>query len=160
MGMRAVDSYYEPHHMPKSTTWILVCDSQQARVFEVAGQGRVDFLGDYGSELPPNREIAADRPGRTFDRAGPGRHAMEPRNDAHRQAKRNFLREMADRLDRSCRSGDFTDLVVIAPPTALGDLRAAFSKRIQSALVQEHAKEISGLSEHDLVDYLKRIDVI
>jgi len=158
--VRTDESYYEPQKMPKSTTWILVCDSQQARIFEIAAKGRVDFLGEYGSELPRNREIAADRPGRTFDRAGPGRHAMEPRQDAHRQAKRNFLSEMADRLDRSCRSGDFTDLVVIAPPTALGDLRSVFSKRIQTALVQEHAKEVSGLSEPDLVDYLKRIDVI
>lgn len=146
--------------MPKPTTWVLVCDGQHARIFEVTEKGRVDFLGDYGSELPPTRDIAADRPGRTFDRAGPGRHAMEPRHDAHRQGKSEFLREMADRLDRSCRSRDFDNLVVIAPPTALGDLRSSFSKRIQSALVQEHAKEVTGLSEPALVEYLKRIDVI
>ena len=146
--------------MPKSKTWILVCDSQQARIFELAGKGRVDFLGDFDSVLAPSRAIAADRPGRAFDRAGPGRHAMEPRHDANREAKRNFLRQMAERLDRSCSSGDFTDLIVIAPPAALGDLRSAFSKRVQSALVQEHPKEVSGLSDPDLVDYLKRIDVI
>ena len=146
--------------MPKSTTWVLVCDGRHARIFEVAGKGTVDFLGDYGSELLPSRDIAADRPGRTFDRAGPGRHAKEPRHDAHRQGKCKFLHEMADRLDRSCRSGDFSRLIVIAPPTALGDLRSAFSKRIQSALVQEHAKEVAGLSEPDLMAYLKRIDAI
>lgn len=146
--------------MPKPTTWVLVCDGRQARIFEATGKGRVDFLGAYDTELPPTRDIDADRPGRAFDRAGPGRHAMQPRHDAHRLSKQNFLRKVAERLDRSCRSGDFTDLVVIAPPTALGDLRSAFSKRTQSALAQEHTKEISGLSEPDLVDYLKRIDVI
>ncbi len=146
--------------MAGTTTWVLVSDGQHARIFEVAGKGRVEFLGNYGSELPPSRDINADRPGRTFDRSGPGRHALEPRHDAHRLSKRNFLGQMAERLDRSCRSGDFTDLIVIAPPTALGDLRSAFSKRIQSALVQEHAKEVSGLSEPELVDYLKRINVI
>lgn len=146
--------------MPKPTTWVLVCDGQHARIFEVAGKGRADFMGDYGSELLPSRDIAADRPGRTFDRAGPGRHAKEPRQDAHRLGKSKFLHEMADRLDRSCRSGDFSRLIVIAPPTALGDLRSAFSKRIQSALVQEHAKEVAGLSEPDLMKYLKCIDAI
>jgi len=146
--------------MAGTRTWVLVSDGRQARVIEVAGKGRVEFLGGYGAELARNHDIAADRPGRTFDRSGPGRHAMEPRHDAHRLSKRNFLKQMAERLDRSCRNGDFTDLVVIAPPAALGDLRSAFSKRIQSALVQEHARELSGLSEPDLVDYLKRIDVI
>lgn len=146
--------------MAGSITWVLVCDGRHARIFEASGKGRLDFLGAYGTELPPTRDIDADRPGRTFDSAGPGRHAMEPRHDAHRQGKSNFLHEMADRLDRSCRSRDFDNLVVIAPPTALGDLRSAFSKRLQSALVQEHAKEVAGLSEPALVEYLKRIDVI
>lgn len=146
--------------MAGTITWVLVSDSQHARIFEIAGKGRVDFLGDYSSDLPPSRDIAADRPGRTFDRKGPGRHAMEPRQDAHRQAKDQFLQEMANRLDRSCRSGDFTDLIVIAPPTALGGLRSVFSKRIQSALIQEHAKEVANLSEPELIEYLKFIDVI
>ncbi len=85
---------------------------------------------------------------------------MEPRHDAHRHAKHVFVKEMAERLDRSCRSGDFTGLIVVAAPAALGNLRSAFSKRVQATVRRELAKEVTGLSEKDLVDYLKRVEVI
>jgi hypothetical protein len=68
--------------MPKPTLWVLVADAARARLFQVEQPQQVlsAALGQelIGSNLR-SREIASDRPGRTFDSGGEGRHARSRR---------------------------------------------------------------------------------
>ena len=43
----------------------------------------------------------------------------------HRELKRDFAVRLAKMLDQRCREHAFDRLVLVAPPTALGDLRSA-----------------------------------
>lgn len=146
--------------MPKSIVWVLVADAARARLFQVEPpqQTLSAALGRelIGSNLP-NREIASDRPGRTFDSGGEGRHAKEPPTDPARHAQAEFARDVVQLLDENRESRSFDRLIVVAPPQFLGDLRAAMSQQLRAAVSAEVAKDLSKLPLHALQDHLREV---
>jgi protein required for attachment to host cells len=79
--------------MKPTRSWIVVADGAKARIFENHGPGKglsARPEEEMHRALPPSRDIASDKPGRSHDRNGPGRHAMEPPTDAHREDKRRY----------------------------------------------------------------------
>lgn len=138
-------------------TWILIADGTRARIAINDGPGRgvrpaldMEFHGVNAA----NRVIMSDRPGRTFDSAGQGRHAMEPRTDPQTHEQRSFLHDVAAYLDKAAQRGEFDRLVVVAPPKALGSLRAALSENVQSKVTGELNKDLTHVPIHDLAEHL------
>jgi protein required for attachment to host cells len=146
--------------MPKPIIWVLVADAARARLFQLEPpqQTLAPALDEelIGSKLP-SREIASDRPGRTFDSGGEGRHAKEPPTDPARHAQSEFARDVMRLLDEKRESGAFDRLVVVAPPQFLGDLRAMMSQQLQAAVSAEVAKDLSKLPRHELQDHLRDV---
>lgn len=147
------------------TTWFLVADGARARLLTMkSGRGtgqaqRLEPVLDrefIGSNIP-SREIDADRPGRTFDSAGEGRHAMEPPTDPRRKRKADFARSIANLLDGEAKRGAFDQLVVAAPPQALGDLRAEFSSSVQALVTAEINKDLVESTNEDLASRLSEV---
>jgi protein required for attachment to host cells len=68
---------------------------------------------------------------------------MEP-TDWHLMEKHRFAKDIADRLYVLAHKGKFSKLVVVAPPTTLGDLRKAFHKEVSSRVVAEVDKTLTG----------------
>ncbi len=101
-------------------------------------------------ESPPTRDLGAERPGRVHDRFGPGRHAMEPKADWHRQGKTAFARSVAERLEAAVEAGQVDRLVLVAPPTMMGDLRAALSRQVHDLVDGEITKDLTRSSRADL----------
>jgi len=146
--------------MPKPIVWVLVADAARARLFQVE-QPQQTLHAALGRELIgsnlPSREIGSDRPGRTFDRGGEGRHAKEPPTDPARHAQAEFAREVVQLLDEKRESRSFERLIVVAPPQFLGDLRAAMSQQVREAVSAEVAKDLSKLPLHELQDHLREV---
>ncbi len=146
--------------MAKPIIWVLVADAGRARLFQVEQpqQTLKPALGQelIGSNLP-SREIASDRPGRTFDSGGEGRHAKEPPTDPARHAQEEFAREVVRLLDENRESRQFQRLIVVAPPQFLGDLRAMMSRQLQEAVSAELAKDLSKLPPHELQEHLREV---
>lgn len=146
--------------MPKPTIWVLVADAARARLFEVE-QPQLTLRPALEEELIgtnlPSREIASDRPGRSFDSGGEGRHAMEPSTDPARHAQGEFARDVARLVDQKRESGLFDRLVVVAPPQFLGDLRALMPQQLKAAVSAEVAKDLSKLPRHELQDHLREV---
>ena len=140
--------------------WVLVADGRRARVFEIESKGKIALRTSFETESPPNRDIVSDRPGRAFDRSGPGRHAMASASDPHENAKKTFLNDIADRLDSACYEKKFETLVVIAPPPALGELRSIFPKRLRAAVSREIPKDLSGLDEISIAGHLRKLEIV
>jgi protein required for attachment to host cells len=130
----------------KITTWILVADGARARVFVNEGVGKgVRELSDrafVGSRLR-GREIQSDRPGRTQDRAGHGRHAMEPPTDPQEKAESEFLNDVVAWLTEKGHEGAFDRLVLIAAPRALGEIRQTLPKPLAQKVVGEIAADLT-----------------
>jgi protein required for attachment to host cells len=140
--------------MNKTVTWVVVADGSRARLFFNQGPGKgLHPLpdGNISVEHPPTREINADRAGRTFDSAGEGRHAKEPSTDPHRNSKRVFAQKVANRLEQGHRQNAFDRLVLVAPPQALGDLRASLDKGVRTKVSGELNKDLTHLKDHELL---------
>ncbi len=125
-----------------------------ARLFANDGPGKGlapvrdgDMTGDHA----PTRDINADRPGRIFDRLGGGRHAKEPPGDTHRNAKRDFAHLVAARLDTEAKRRAFDRLVLVAPPQALGDLRACLGNGVRATVSAELNKALTHSKDHELL---------
>ena len=134
--------------MKAKTTWILIADGAQAKVFEHAGPGKgLRALDDLQFQQEPlqAQEIMADRPGRSFASAGSARSAMEYSSDPVQVRERRFVENVAEELDKRLQHGEFDRLIVAAAPTALGDLRPAFSKGIKDTIVAELAKDLTNI---------------
>lgn len=134
--------------MKAKTTWILVADGAQAKVFEHMGPGKgLRALEElkFSQEPLQAREIMADRPGRTFASAGSARSAMEYTSDPVAVRERRFVENVAAELDKHLQNGAFERLIVAAAPTALGDLRPAFSKGLKDVIMAELPKDLTNI---------------
>lgn len=143
--------------MKSVVTWILIANGARARLFSNDGPGHgVELVSDEvlaGANLP-GREIMSDRPGRTFDSFGAGRHAKEPRTDPRKVEKRSFTHELAAMLDDGLKQGKFERLVLVAPPGELGLLRAELSPAVRKRVSADLNKDLTGLAPSEIPDHL------
>lgn len=143
--------------MKRIKTWILIADGSKARIARNDGPGRgVKAVsgGEFHGRNLPSREIASDRPGRSFDSAGRGRHAMEPPTDPREHEKQAFITRVAAFLDKKAKQGSYDRLVLVAPPRVLGYLRNGLSDAVRHKVTAELGKDLTQVPLHELVDYL------
>jgi len=149
-----------PKKQKKTKTWILVADGARARILLSEGwQSGLALVHSEENEAStePTRDLGSDRPGRVHDSADVGRHAMAPRVDWQRQEKAQFAARMAAYLNKGAKDGAFDRLVLVAPPQALGDLRAKLDKCARTRVSAELNKDLTNLAEHELPAYLEKI---
>jgi protein required for attachment to host cells len=91
---------------------------------------------------PPTHEQGSDAPGRAYSSAGWGRSAVGE-TDWHELEKEHFAASIADRINRAAQSAAFNQLVVVAPPKILGDLRREFTKKTDAKIVAEIPKDLT-----------------
>lgn len=109
-----------------SRHWIVVADQGRARFFTTSSpRGALMEVGALehteGRERP--RDLTSDRPGRSFDSAGNGRHAMSSAVEPKKQEAIRFAREIADYLRQAHNEGRCDELLLVAGPDFLGLLR-------------------------------------
>ena len=135
--------------MKAKTTWILIADGAQAKVFEHSGPGKgLRIVEDMQFEQAAlqAREIMADRPGNSIGSQGARNSGgVEYSSDPVAVRERRFVENVAEQLDRHLQQGAFDRLIVAAAPTALGDLRPAFSKGVKATIVAELPKDLTNI---------------
>jgi protein required for attachment to host cells len=92
---------------------------------------------------PPTREQGTDRPGRKPGSDGTSRSAIEE-TDWHQLAEDRFAEEIAEALYRKAHVHAFEQLVIVAPPKVLGNLRASLHEEVTARLVAEVPKDLTG----------------
>jgi protein required for attachment to host cells len=133
--------------MKPTVTWILLADGAQAKVFAHSGPGTglrpvEDLL--FEDEPRRAREIMADKPGRSFSSMGSGRSAMEYTSDPVKVREANFVKQVAEELDRRYQQSAFSRLIIAAAPSALGNIRGALSDNLKEAVVAEMPKNLTN----------------
>ena len=146
--------------MKPTKTWVLIADGARARVLLNEGPGHglhaIDgliFHGDHSA----THDIVSDREGRSFSSHGAGRSAIESHSDPHRELKRKFAHELADMLARSLEQNAYDRLIIVAPPGALGDLRAAVSDHVRAKVVSEVAHDLTKIPNGEVAEHLKDV---
>jgi protein required for attachment to host cells len=127
----------------KNGEWVVVCDGAKALIFENIGD--TDIPNFKTREVHEHKdakthEQGTDAPGRSFNSVGNARSAVE-QTDWHDLAEREFLTELAKRLEKAVEAKEAKSIIVVAPPRALGVLREAYSGQLKSAVREEVAKD-------------------
>jgi protein required for attachment to host cells len=146
--------------MKPTRSWIVIADGGQARILENHGPGKglVPLPAEAMHQtLHPSRDINSDRPGRSHDRFGPGRHAMEPPSDPHREEKRRFADQLAEHINEAALKHSYDRLILVAPAKTLGDLRQALSKEATAKIDGELSKDLTKIPDHDLPGHLSAV---
>ena len=125
---------------------VLVGDGQKALFLRNRGDAsRVHLVVEdiFERDNPPTREQGTDRPGRSVASVGTARSAMEE-VDWHHLEKERFAEQVAEALYRYAHDNRFEELIVVAPPKVLGNLRKAFHAEVTERIVAEIPKEMTS----------------
>ena len=144
--------------MKQNRTWIVVADGGQARILlYTARQKGVQQLPNSEFHDPhlPTHELMTDRQPRVQESVGAARHAVEPRIDPHEQREKQFLARLAVHLETAEQHGEFEHLVVVAPATALGELRKEFSPALKKRIFAEIAHDYAHQSNDYVYHHIK-----
>ncbi|MBM1631564.1 host attachment protein [Sulfitobacter mediterraneus] len=127
-------------------TWVLIADGEKALFLENKTDGQDPFLEVFREEEqdnPPNREQAANRPGRFNDGPSVHRSAVDD-TDWHELAKDRFAHDLADILYKQAHKGRFDKLVIVAPPNTLGELRQELHQEVTQKVIGEVPKTLTN----------------
>jgi protein required for attachment to host cells len=124
--------------------WVVVCDGAKALVMENAGDAKSPSLKTikvFEQKDLPTHELGEDVPVRVVSSIGEFRSGVE-QTDWHDQAERAFLAHLVQHLDGAIATGKTKSLIVVAPPRALGKIRAAYSHAVRGAVRAELDKDL------------------
>jgi len=129
--------------LPNVNTCIVACSAAEAHLYLSRRRfGRwilLDSMQNPGATLR-EQDVYSDRPGRAFDRFGPGRHAMSPEETGRQHGLQIFAHDIAQRLAKDFSAGRFSQLVLVAEPSLLGLLRRKLSAPLKRSLCFEVPK--------------------
>ena len=141
-----------------TTTWILTANRSSASLFESDWPGksmrRIKDIAHPEGRLQ-NKNIDTDKPGRSFDSFGQGRHAMGSKQEPTEHIAKQFAQELSELLNKGRITHAYDQLVLMAEPRFLGMLRAALDANTAALVVQTVNKELLNAKEEDLAKYLK-----
>jgi protein required for attachment to host cells len=134
----------ETHMLQNGTAWMLVADGRRARLLVEKRRGAgLEEPADWAMEIGPDELYdPQDRPPRSFDRVGAGRHAMDKGRSLHEQEEEKFLKRVADRLGDAEKHNAFEHLVIAAPPRALGLLRSLLPAGAKARIRADLSKDL------------------
>lgn len=143
--------------MKQKRIWALVANGAAARILKgVYGSEPVKTM-EFRPDHPRLGEIMSDRAGRSFSSVGRHRSAMEPRSDPVEERQRLFADSLSALLEEHHASDDFDELIVIAAPAMLGDLRQAFDRKLQDAITHEVDKDLTKQNIKKLMETVRKI---
>jgi protein required for attachment to host cells len=125
--------------------WVLVGDGRRALFFRNHGDSEVLDLRVIETRVednPPTHEQGTSAPGRAFSSVGHGRSSLES-TDWHDLEEKHFAREIAATINKAAESGAMREIVIVAPPRTLGELRKELSPKAQSKVAGELDKDLT-----------------
>lgn len=144
--------------MPKHTlTWIVIADSSRAQILtRRTDRPGFDVVAAFQSAEAhtAGRDLVSDRPGRNQESAYSAHHAVEPRLDPHEEAMLQFLRTVADHLNQEAARPEVGDLILFAPPRALGHLRKMLDAAVAKKISAEAPKDLTQVPVAELPKHL------
>ncbi|WP_296745232.1 host attachment family protein [Mesorhizobium sp.] len=138
----------------KHGLWVIVADGEEALFLRNAGDSKfpnLQVVHEMEQENPPTREQGSDKPGRYSE--GP-RSAIED-TDWHSLGKERFADDIAERLYKLAHRREFDEVVLIAPPQVLGEMRQKLHKEVSEKVQAEIPKTLTNHTIFDIENLLQ-----
>lgn len=133
-------------------TWVVVADNSRARIFTVETPSspliEIDSIVHPEARMH-DRDITSDLPGRGAG-AGGSRHAYVTETDAKDYENMEFARRIAIFLDASRKGDKCKNLIIVAAPGLLGNLRGELNDQTRKMVTLELDKNLSHLNPNDI----------
>jgi protein required for attachment to host cells len=129
--------------LPKGTV-VAVADGEKINLFRNTGEGEILNLVSL-----PHDDIPADA-GTSM-----GRQASSANPDHGQAAEDQFSAGIVEHLNQQALAGAIENVVIIAAPRALGEMRQHYHKALSAILLGEIAKDLTG---HSLADVEKSLE--
>jgi protein required for attachment to host cells len=136
---------------------IAIADGEHARFVQPDADNELRTVGslDSASAHLRSRDIGSDKPGRSFESSSSTRHGVGPRHDLHAMAKERFIQAVAEQLNAASASEEFSQLVLVAPARALGELRDGLDAGARAKLIGTLEKDLVKTPDHELSPHLR-----
>ena len=123
--------------------WVLVGDGKKALFLH--NEGDAEILNLRRVEVrqqvnPPTRDQGSDAPGRGHSAFGT-RHGSVGGTDFHQVEEDRFAAVLAEQVNRGAQDNVFKEIVIVAPPKCLAEIRRDLSPEAQRRVVAEIAKD-------------------
>lgn len=137
-------------------TWLVVADNSKARIFTVdSRRGPIEEIESivHAEARLHERNMTSDLPGRGIGKGGVG-HAYQDETSPKEQENINFAKQIANELDVARKEGKFKQVMLVAAPGFLGNLRNQLSVQTKKLACFELAKNMSRLSAEKIRELL------
>ncbi|MDB5654043.1 MAG: AtsE [Tardiphaga sp.] len=122
-------------------------------IVAVADGEKLHLFRNTGTETEMSLVAAADQDVEAIAGAG-GSNSSSANPDESRVEEAGFATGIVDMLNKRVLAGKFSNIVIIAAPKTLGEMRKHYHKKLEEALVGEIAKDLTG---HPIADIEKTI---
>jgi protein required for attachment to host cells len=130
-------------------SYVLVADGAKMLFFRNEGDADNLDLKVVTAEQqadPYDRDIKTDTAGQKPGSPGKGGASSAGETDFHQQAEDRFAADAADRINRGALANEFENLIIVASPKTLGEMRKHFDKHAEAKITAEIAKDLTGHS--------------
>ena len=121
-------------------TIVAVADGEKLILFHNTGDEANPALTEM-----PEPEIDSVNKG-----SGASHQSSSANPDGGQSAEDGFAGGIADMLNKRVLDGEIADLVIIAAPRTLGELRKSYHKKLSEVLRGEISKDLTGHALHDI----------
>ena len=131
----------------KTGLWVVVADGSRAIVLEnqgTAANPALKVLRVYDQDNPRTHELGRDQSPRTVQSAGRRKSALET-PDLHQVAEDRFIEGIVVDLQHEVASGALGQVVVVAPPVALGSFRKCANDHLSKRVVAWIDKDLTKM---------------
>lgn len=132
-------------HVPEGAS-VLVIDGSKALFLRNEGDSEfpdLRLISKWEQDVPQDRDLRSDAPGRTFgSHDGGARRSSYDEGDLHEQAEIEFTSKIGRFLNEQAELHSMGELIIIAPPRTLGELRKELGREASARLTAEIAKDL------------------
>ena len=165
------------HHAKPSITWVLIADGKEAQIYvcnknikklplgganihhyydEQSGHELLTVPeGQLNAESINDYQIGHDQRGTSSSSNSPTHNTYEPQGDIKVELKRRFAQSIAEKLQKAFQEKLFQNLILVAPPKMIGELREYLDDNLQTHVIASLAKELTHYHGQVLVGHLR-----
>ena len=126
--------------------WVVVANASTAKFYKATSNDTLEEVDaiDHPKSRARGRDIFTDKPGRSFDIGGRGRHHVGTLQEVDTQELMRFAKELSQKLVKLSEAGELKKIYLVASPKFLGVLNKNLDPKIQSLIEGKVDKDLTS----------------
>ncbi|MBC7577148.1 MAG: host attachment protein [Tardiphaga sp.] len=119
-------------------------------IVAVADGEKLSLFRNTGTEISMNLTAAPEPEVEAATASASGHHSSAANPDDKQVAEDGFAKSITEMLNQQVLTHGVTNVVVIAAPRTLGEMRKHYHKKLEDVLLREISKDLTGHSVADI----------